>query len=149
MADPLGDIVGRRMGYRGDLYNIFLIAHVITAIAAFGPLFVYPALRRAGESETIARLHMRIVFPSLTALWVLGMGLAGLSDGLIKVAHVWMTLSIVLWAILMAVSWFLIRPAIHGGGDRETSMLGAGIGITHLGLVVGLYLMVFQPGFGG
>ncbi|MEX2625680.1 MAG: hypothetical protein WD225_02290 [Ilumatobacteraceae bacterium] len=134
------------MGYRGDVYNIFLIAHVITAITAFGPVFVYPPLRRAGESATIAKLHMRIVFPSLALLWVLGMGLAGLSDGVIAVADLWVTLSIILWAVLMAVSWFLIRPSIDGGGERETSMLGAGIGITHLGLVVGLYLMTFQPG---
>lgn len=136
------------MGYRGDLYNIFLIAHVITAVVAFGPLFVYPRLQRAGQTESVAGLHMRVVFPSLTALWVLGMGLAGLSDGLIKVADLWMTLSIVLWAGLMAVSWFLIRPALNGPGDERTkSMLSAGVGITHLGLVIGLYLMVFKPGF--
>lgn len=141
------------MGYRGDVYNIFLIAHVITAVAAFGPLFVYPRLRRAGQISTVAGLHMRVVFPSLTALWVLGMGLAGLSDGLIKVADLWMTLSIILWALLMAVSWFLIRPALHDDGqhdrdrERAAAMLSAGVGITHLGLVIGLYLMVFKPGF--
>ncbi len=136
------------MGYRGDLYNIFLIAHVITAVVAFGPLFVYPKLRRSGQISSVAGLHMRVVFPSLTALWVLGMGLAGLSDGLIKVADLWMTLSIILWALLMAVSWFLIRPALRDDGDERTaSMLSAGVGITHLGLVIGLYLMVFKPGF--
>lgn len=134
------------MGYRGDLYNVFLIAHVITAVVAFGPLFVYASLRRAGESATLAKLHMRIVFPALAVLWVLGMGLAGLSDGVIKVADLWISLSIVVWAILMAVSWFLIRPSIGDSSDKSASMLGAGIGITHLGLVVGLYLMVFQPG---
>ncbi len=136
------------MGYRGDLYNIFLIAHVITAVVAFGPLFVYPKLHRSGQISSVAGLHMRVVFPSLTALWVLGMGLAGLSDGLIKVADLWMTLSIILWALLMAVSWFLIRPALRDDGDERTaSMLSAGVGITHLGLVIGLYLMVFKPGF--
>lgn len=145
------------MGYRGDVYNIFLIAHVITAVVAFGPLFVYPKLRRAGQISTVAGLHMRVVLPSLVALWVLGMGLAGLSDGLIKVADLWMTLSIILWAMLMAVSWFLIRPALYdgvdGGGrdggdqERTAAMLSAGVGITHLGLVIGLYLMVFKPGF--
>lgn len=135
------------MGYQGDVYNIFLIAHVIAAITAFGPLFVYPSLRRAGESATLAKLHVRIALPSLAILWVLGMGLAGLSDGVIVVADLWISLSIVVWAILMAVSWFLIRPSIHGGGEKASSMLAAGIGITHLGLVVGLYLMVFKPGF--
>lgn len=135
------------MGYQGTLYNIFLIAHIITAVVAFGPVFVYPSLRRAGESATLAKLHMRIVFPALTLLWVLGMGLAGLSEQVIKVADLWISLSIVVWAILMAVSWFLIRPSIHGGDEKNSSMLAAGIGITHLGLVVGLYLMVFTPGF--
>ncbi len=128
-------------------YRIMGIIHILTAITAFGPLFIYPSLRRAGADATLAKLHMRIVFPSLVLLWVIGMGLAGMSDGAIKVADTWVTISIVVWAILMAVSWFLIRPSLERIDDKAASMMGAGIGITHLGLVVGLYLMVFKPGW--
>lgn len=135
------------MGIGSTGYNIFLIAHLLTATLAFGPLFLYPRLHRTGATEAIASMHMRLVFPALTLMWVLGMGLAGMSDGTYKVAQLWLTLSIVNWVVLMAVSWFLIRPALTDTSDKAKSMLGAGTGITHLLLVVGLYLMVFKPGF--
>ena len=51
-----------------------------------------------------------------------------------------------MWVILVVVSWFLIRPSLTDTSERARSMLGAGIGITHLGLVVLLCLMVFKPG---
>jgi len=47
----------------------------------------------------------------------------------------------------MLVSWFLIRPAITDPSEKATSMLAAGTGITHLLLVVALWLMVFKPGW--
>ena len=134
------------MGIGSNLYNIFLIAHIVTATLAFGPLFLYPGLRRNGETATIARLHMRLVFPALAIMWVLGMGLSGLSDQVFRVADLWISLSIVNWAILMLVSWFLIRPAITDATDAGKSKLAAGTGITHLLLIFGLYLMVFKPG---
>jgi hypothetical protein len=138
------------MGIGSGIYNIFLIAHIVTATLAFGPLFLYPSLRRNGETATIARMHMRLVFPALAIMWVLGMGLSGLSDQAHKVAHLWISLSIVIWTILMIVSWFLIRPAITDATDAGKSKLAAGTGITHLLLIVSLNLMVFKPGeFGG
>ena len=44
------------------------------------------------------------------------------------------------------VSWFLIRPALNDAGDGARSKMAAGIGVTHLLLVVTLWLMIFQPG---
>ncbi|MGA1053197.1 MAG: hypothetical protein ACO3WU_12945, partial [Ilumatobacteraceae bacterium] len=61
-------------------YRAMALLHILTAVLAFGPLFVYPALRKAGQTATVAALHMRITFPALVALWVLGMGLAGMSQ---------------------------------------------------------------------
>jgi hypothetical protein len=134
------------MGIDGNTYRIFAILHVLAAIVAFGPLFLYPRLRRAGETTTIARMHMRLVFPALVLLWVLGMALVGLSDELWEVSQTWVTVAIIVWAVLLVVSWFLIRPAISDPSEAATSRMGAGIGITHLGLVVALYLMIFKPG---
>jgi hypothetical protein len=74
------------------------------------------------------------------------MGLAGMSEDVYKVSQLWLTLSILNWVVLVAVSWFLIRPAITDTGDSATSKLAAGTGITHLGLVIGLVLMIWKPG---
>ena len=50
------------------------------------------------------------------------------------------------WVALMLVSWFLIRPGLTDTSDQARSKMAAGVGTTHLLLVVMLYLMVFKPG---
>jgi uncharacterized membrane protein len=128
-------------------YRIVALLHILSAVVAFGPVFLYQALHRAGQSATIAKLHMRMSLPALVLLWVLGMALTGMSDDNYKVSQTWIVLSIINWVILMVVSWFLIRPALTDTGDEARSKLAMGSGITHLLLVVGLYLMVFKPGW--
>jgi hypothetical protein len=127
-------------------YRIMAMVHILAAIAAFGPLFLYPGLRRAGETTTMAAMHMRLTFPALVVLWVVGMGLAGMSEDAYKMSQLWLTLSILNWVILVAVSWFLIRPATTATDESATAKLAAGTGITHLGLVIGLVLMIWKPG---
>jgi hypothetical protein len=127
------------------LQRILYFVHVLAAIAAFGPLFLYPRLQRAGATAEVARLHMRLVFPALVVLWVAGMGMAGV--GKISLAGTpFITSTILLWLIALAVSWFMIRPALNDPSDDTRKIMAAGIGITHLILVVSLYLMIFKPG---
>jgi hypothetical protein len=58
----------------------------------------------------------------------------------------WMTASIVVWLVALAVSWFLIRPATTDTSEGARGKLAAGVGITHILLLVALWLMIFQPG---
>lgn len=125
-------------------YRIMGLVHILSAIIAFGPLFLYPGLRKAGETRTIAQLHMRMTFPALVVLWVAGMGLAGIGE--LKMSQLWLSLSIVVWVVLIAVSWFLIRPSVADASEAAAKKLSAGVGVTHLGLVVGLVLMIWKPG---
>ena len=127
-------------------YRTMALAHIASAVVAFGPVLVYPTLRRAGDQQALATLHMRLTFPALVVLWVLGMGLAGMSEEAYKMSQLWLALSIALWAVLMVVSWVLIRPAITDDSPSATSKFSAGVGITHLGLVIGLVLMIWKPG---
>ena len=127
-------------------FRLMALLHIAAAIMAFGPLMLYPSLRRSGETQTMAASHMRMTFPALILLWVLGMGLAGMSEDAYKMSQTWLALSLIDWAILVAVSWFLIRPAIVDTSDTAKSKLAAGVGITHLGMVVGLVLMIWKPG---
>lgn len=127
-------------------FRLMALLHVLSAVVAFGPLFLYPGLHKSGETATIAALHMRMTFPALVVLWVLGMGLAGLSEDVYKMSQTWLVLSLLNWALLMAVSWFLIRPSISDTSEAARAKVMAGTGVTHLGLVVGLLLMVWKPG---
>ena len=127
-------------------YRLMATAHILAAVVAFGPLFLYPSLRKAGETQAIAASHVKMTLPALVLLWVLGMGLAGMSEDFYKMSQLWLVLSLVNWAILVAVSWFLIRPAIADRSEAAQARLAAGVGITHLGLIIGLVLMVWKPG---
>jgi len=127
-------------------YQLLGIVHVIAVIAAFGPLLVYPTLQRAGDSAAVARLHLRIVLPALVLVWVLGMGMVGMSEEVIEMTETWIVVSLAGWVVLMLVSWFLIRPAVSSGSPESRSKLAAGVGITHLLMVVIVVLMVLKPG---
>ena len=127
-------------------FRLMALLHILSAVVAFGPLFLYPGLHKSGETTTIAALHMRMTFPALIVLWVLGMGLAGLSEDAYEMSQTWLVLSLLNWALLMAVSWFLIRPSISDTSEAARARMMAGTGVTHLGLIVGLVLMVWKPG---
>jgi hypothetical protein len=127
-------------------YQILGFLHIVAAVVAFGPLFIYPSMQRAGAGAEVAKLHMRMSFPALVVVWVLGMGLVGTSDDVIEMSETWVVLSLLAWVALVAVSWFLIRPAVGDTSESARSKLAAGIGATHLLVVVVLYLMVFKPG---
>jgi hypothetical protein len=127
-------------------YQIVGLLHILGAIVAFGPLFFYPALQRAGAAPTVAKLHLRLSLPALAITWVLGMALVGMSDEVWSMSQTWIVLALIAWVILMVVSWFMIRPALVDTSDSARGRLASGIGITHLLLIVLLYLMVFKPG---
>ena len=126
------------------LVKLLYLVHVLSIVAAFGPLFLYPRMQRAGETSAMAALHLKFVFPALILLWVVGMGMAGVNK--FALAEMWwITITIALWIGSVAVSWFLIRPAISDTSDDAKKKMSMGIRITHLILVASLVLMIFKP----
>jgi uncharacterized membrane protein len=131
----------------GTDYQLLGLLHVLAVILAFGPLFLFPALHRKGDTQTMANMYLRLVFPSLVVVWVLGMGMAGVGEYDLG-ANEWVTISILIWVVMVVVGWFLIRPATKDTGEDARKKLAIGSGITHLLMVVTLVLMVFKPGAG-
>jgi len=129
-----------------DGYRFFGLLHIVAAIVAFGPLLVYPTLRASGDTARLAKLYLYMSYPALTLVWVLGMGMVGMSNDGIKMSETWIVLSLVGWVILMAVGWFLIRPSITGTTPEAAKKFSAGVGVTHVVMLVVLVLMVFKPG---
>jgi hypothetical protein len=156
IADPTGDWPAARSGrsvaavlaltVNTTGYRVLAILHILAAFVAFGPLFMYPSLQRAGAGATLAKLQLRLVLPALALTGILGIALVGSSEDVFSMSQTWVVLSIIGWVILLVVSWFLVRPAITDSSAAARGRLASGVGITHLLLIVMLYLMVFHPG---
>lgn len=133
-------------------YQVLGLLHILAAMAAFGPLFLYPRLRRAGDTAGLAQLHTKMTLPALTLTWVFGMGLVGMSkpsgadEAWFKMNQTWIVLALLGWVAAMVIGFLLIRPAITDTSEAATKRFSAGVGATHLILVVMLYLMIFKPG---
>lgn len=142
-------------------YEIVLLVHILAVIVGFAPLWLTPLLVRLtanGDSAAADGLEVSILrfsLPGIGLAGLLGFALAGMSkvDGatepLYKMSQTWISIAAVLWIVLLAVLFFVARPAIKAfrNGDvaaRGRIMMATGIG--HLILVVTLYLMIFKPG---
>ncbi len=128
----------------GTPYKIQLVLHVLMAVVAFGPLFVLPRLQRA-DGDAAAKFHLRICLPALVLTWVFGMGLMGLSEKTWGFGQLWIDLSTAIWVVLMVIGGAVIAPALRKGAEGR-ARVAAGMGTSHLLLVVVVALMVFKPG---
>jgi uncharacterized membrane protein len=139
-------------------YKIVLILHIVLVIVAFGGLFAAPMLGRAEGAarpvaDAMAKYLQRIAVPALAVAGILGFAMIGMSkDGDIEVykfSQRWVGIAILLWIVELAVLWFGVAATekkIAAGDDGAVARLPMFTGISHLLLLVLVYLMVFKPG---
>lgn len=139
----------------GTGFNIMMLLHVLAAIVGFAPAWLWPILLKTsakGDSaaaEAIETSILRYSLPGVGLAGFFGFGLAGMSDKVYKMSQPWLAAAIVVWLILLAVYAFVARPAIKelSTGDASAkAKLSAAVGISHLGLIILLVLMIFKPG---
>jgi quinol-cytochrome oxidoreductase complex cytochrome b subunit len=129
-------------------YNITLFLHLVAVVAAFGPLLLMGRLHQS-DPVGAARVYLRTCLPALVLVWVFGMGVVGSSgDGADKIAlsDTWIVLSLLVWVVMVAIAAAVIMPAVKVAGDASRSRLMAGLGASHLLMVIAVALMVFKPG---
>lgn len=140
----------------GTGYKIVLLIHVLAVIVGFAPLWLTPVMVRltAGGDKAAAEgldvSILRFSLPGIGIAGLLGFALAGMSDKLYRMSQSWMSIAAVLWIVLLALLVFVARPAIKAFRDGNVEARGRimmATGISHLILVVMLYLMIFKPGF--
>jgi hypothetical protein len=140
------------------MYRLLLLLHLISAVAAFGPPLVLARLARpdarAGADQARIILQ-RVVTPGLVGLIVFGAGLISAAEGdIYNFGKPWVSLAFLVVLAALAVVWLLLVPlqrrAAHAATQGEAAQLArrsAGMsGALHLLLVIGLVLMVWQPG---
>lgn len=136
-------------------YKIVLLIHVLAVIIGFAPLWLTPVMVRltaAGDKAAADGLDVSILrfsLPGIGLAGILGFGLAGMSEKAYRMSQTWLSTSAVLWVVLLALLFFVARPAIKAFRDGDAAARGRIMmvtGISHLILVVTLYLMIFKPG---
>ncbi len=129
-------------------YNITLFLHLLAVVAAFGPLLVMGRLF-SSDPAGAARIYLRVSLPALILTWVLGMGVVGSSASAgekIAMSETWIVLSLLAWLSMVAVAGAVILPSMKSTSAASQSRLMAGLGISHLLMVLSIALMVFKPG---
>lgn len=109
-------------------YNIILLLHVLTALMALSPMFVYPLL--PGQMRPIILpeqqrlvvtmlVNMRSLYgPALIITGLLGFALAGLSNDAHSMRDGWVITAAVIWVLMNGVLHGMILPAVKTMGSK-------------------------------
>ena len=136
-------------------YNIVLLLHILTVVIGFAPAWFIPMMGRLaakGDAEAGAQLEasiLRFSLPGVALAGLFGFALAGMSEKAYSMSQTWLSIAAVLWIVLLAVIVLVARPAVKALAAGDLAARGrvmASTGITHLVLIVMLYLMIFKPG---
>lgn len=146
----------------GDaLYQVVYLLHILSAIVAFAPVFVWPIVnaqtRKRGATlpadvtGQAAVNNVTVHGPALIATGVFGLLMVVLSDEIYKFSQAWISIAFVLWFALIGVMFGLLTPAQRKaaagdeGAAKKVPMFG---GFVHILLLLILLDMVFKPGSG-
>lgn len=149
----------------GVMYTVMNVLHVVTAVFLVGPMAVIPmaGMRhiRAGQGAAVLSSARSTTIFSVGSVVVaiFGFGLIGLSswDPKPSVADPWILISLILYAVALALSLIAVVPALRTAGERLQEGAGAGVatreykriamasGVVTLLLVAVTVLMVVRP----
>ncbi|MBG6059025.1 putative membrane protein [Cryobacterium sp. MP_M5] len=148
--------------------TLFNTLHIVAAVFIVGPMAILPmtAMRsiRAGEAGQVATLAKSVNLFTLLSIVVafFGFGALGVSDPEdgFSFGSTWVLLSIVAYAIALAINLFVVVPAMRQAAEAITATAGTtapdakpagysrvamGSGISSLLLVIVVVLMVWKP----
>ena len=158
------------MGVGGDLYNVVLVLHILASIIGFGGMFIagfygnesrsLPGREGLALAQTTLKVTGQIPTVAVCAVPILGILLILMSEDAIKFSAMWISLSFLLYIVLMGLATGIQVPtirkmvAMRAGAEgaqsvemqamgKKVAMVGA---IVNLLWVVILILMVFKPG---
>jgi uncharacterized membrane protein len=148
------------------MFKLLLALHLLTAVFAIGPLVAVATtagrgLRQgdAGATASSARL-LRIYSYASVVVVILGFALMSTTSSFTHkrtadIGDTWIWLSLVLWAVSIALVFVVLEPALRRGGELiasgeptaaivgRTAAAGGVVGLIYAAIV---FLMVYRPG---
>lgn len=158
------------MGVDGDLYNVVLVLHILASIIGFGGMFIagfygnesrnLPGREGLAVAQTTLKVTGQIPTVAVCAVPILGILLILMSEDAIKFSAMWISLSFLLYIVLMGLATGIQVPtirkmvAMRAGAEGASSMQVQAMGkkVATVGAIVNvlwvliLILMVFKPG---
>ena len=158
------------MGVDSGLYKLVLVLHILAVVIGFGGTFLAgilgaEAARRPGReglalAETTVKVTSLAPTMAVYTVPILGILLVLLSDDVWRFSETWISLSFLLYIVLVVVAVAVHVPnlrtmiALRSGAEgvrsteveareRRAAAMGA---VVNLLWVVVLFLMVFKPG---
>lgn len=147
------------------LYKLLFLLHILSAIVAFAPAFVWPIVnvqsRKAGQkvpngiAGLVARNTMTIHGPALVLTGLFGILMVVTSadvaggEKVWEFSQTWVSLAFLVWFALLGVVFGLIFPTekkIAQGDEAAEAKMGMYGGFGHTLLLVMLVLMIWKPG---
>lgn len=110
----------------GTMYTVMVVLHVVTAVFLVGPMAVIPmttlkALRAGNASAVLQGARSTFIF-SLGSLLVflLGFAVIGMApkEWDLSVGTPWVLISIVLYAVAVALNLLAVVPALRSAGEH-------------------------------
>ncbi len=158
------------MGVDGDLYNVVLVLHILASIIGFGGMFIagfygnesrsLPGREGLALAQTTLKVTGQIPTVAVCAVPILGILLILMSEDAIKFSAMWVSLSFLLYFVLMGLATGLQVPTIRkmvalragAEGAQSAEVQAMGKKVATVGAIVNvlwvliLILMVFKPG---
>ena len=157
------------MGVDGDLYRAVAVLHILAAIIGFGGMFIagfygmesrrLPADEGLVVAQATLKVSGQVPTVAVCAVPILGILLIFMSDDTWKFSQAWISLSFLLYFVLMGLATGLQVPTLRklvalraaGGNATQVEALGkraAAVGsVVNVLWVITLALMVFKPGY--
>ncbi len=146
--------------YRGNVYDVVLLVHLVAFLVAFAPAAINPLLERyfaqnGGEPVVrtwagfAAQYTRKAALGGLVVLLLTGVAMVIMSDEVIEFSEAWVSLAFLVWfAIAGVVSAVILKgeKAMAAGDHSGSALVAKGGPIATVLLLVMLYLMVFKPG---
>lgn len=149
------------LGSDDFIYKVFFLLHILAALVAFAPAFVWPIARAQARkrgaaipSDMTAQAAVNeatIYGPAVIATGAFGLLMVITAEGDIwEFSQVWISIAFVVWFAMLGVVYGLLVPTgrkAAGGDAGAEAKLPMYTGFLHILLFVMLVVMIWKPGW--
>lgn len=148
------------LGSADFIYRVFFLFHILAALVAFAPTFVWPIARAQARkrgasipSDLVAQAAVNeatIHGPAVIATGAFGILMVLTAKGdYFEFSQAWISIAFVVWFAMLGVVYGLLVPTgrkAAAGEDGAEAKLPMYTGFLHILLLVMLVVMIWKPG---